>query len=79
MTNFDKCWEYLQNKFTVGYPKTIPKEIDQKIQDFKSYFSNKNIKKTILFLDQNTANEKFDLEISESSKVLVSTFVIQLV
>ena len=53
----------------VGYPKTIPKEIDQKIQDFKSYFSNKNIKKTILFLDQgNTANEKFDLGISESSK-----------
>ena len=53
----------------VGYPKTIPKEIDQKIEDLKSYFSNKNIKKTILFLDQgNTANEKFDLGISESSK-----------
>ena len=71
--NFDKiernAGSIYKINLPVGYPKTIPKEIDQKIQDFKSYFSNKNIKKTILFLDQgNTANEKFDLGISESSK-----------
>ena len=71
--NFDniekKAGSIYKVNLPVGYPKTIIKNFDKKVNEIKSFFFNKNIEKIILFLDQgNTSDEKFDLGLSESSK-----------